>query len=82
MLPNQWKKAMAKPQWLLDKLRADHIGPKKPWGGRRAGAGRPRKRPIGTLVNIKLNNIQKLSLEEMGNGNVEDGIQALIDKYL
>jgi hypothetical protein len=34
------------------------------------------------MFSVKLNSLQRLSLEEMGNGNVEDGLQALVDKYL
>ena len=73
---------MPKPQWLLDKLRREFVGPKKEWGGARAGSGRPRTRPLGGAININVNNIQRLSLEEMGNGSLEAGVQALIDKYL
>ena len=72
----------ARPDWLKARLAAEFSGPKKPWGGARLGAGRPRKRPVATMFSVKLNSIQRLSLEEMGNGNVEDGLQALVDKYL
>jgi len=72
----------ARPDWLKARLAAEFAGPKKPWGGARLGAGRPRIRPIGTAFNVNLNGLQRLSLEEMGNGNVEDGLQALVDKYL
>ena len=72
----------ARPDWLKARLAADFAGPKKPWGGARLGAGRPRIRPIGTAFNVNLNGLQRLSLEEMGNGSIEDGLQALVDKYL
>jgi hypothetical protein len=75
-------KMAARPTWLKERLAAEFSGPKKPWGGARLGAGRPRKRPLGVSFNVRLNSLQRLSLEEMGNGNVEDGLQALVDKYL
>jgi len=57
----------------------------KPWGGARQGAGRPRKRvtPLeGLTIVVKLNNIQNISLREMGNGDLSAGVQKLIDQYL
>ena len=75
-------KMAARPAWLKERLAAEFSGPKKPWGGARLGAGRPRTRPLGVSFNVRLNSLQRLSLEEMGNGNVEDGLQALVDKYL
>jgi len=75
-------KMAARPDWLKARLAAEFAGPKKPWGGARLGAGRPRTRPVGTAFNVRLNGLQRLSLEEMGNGNVEAGLQALVDKYL
>jgi len=72
----------ARPDWLKARLKAEFQGPKKPWGGARLGAGRPRKRPVGVAFNVRLNGLQRLLLEEMGNGNVEDGLQALVDKHL
>lgn len=54
----------------------------KPWGGARQGAGRPRKRVEGLTVAIKLNNIQTLSLRELGDGDIQLGVQRLIDKHL
>lgn len=57
----------------------------RPWGGARKGAGRPRKRvtPLeGLTIVVKLNNIQNISLREMGDGDLNLGVQRLIDKYL
>lgn len=71
---------MGRPSWLSQKIKADLIGPVKPWGGARPGAGRPRTRE--PVTNLRLNNIQRLSLKEMGNGDIQAGVQALIDKYL
>lgn len=63
------------------------VGPVRGWGGKRKGAGRPKKviqeiKPEGLTVIVKLNNIQLLSLKEMGNGSLDAGVQALIDQYL
>lgn len=54
------------------------------WGGYRLGAGRPpKKRSLeGLTIGLKLNTIQELSLKEMGNGDIQRGVQALVDKYL
>ena len=76
-----------KPEWLREKEREkkrNRLGKEiGTWGGRRRGAGRPpRKKPEGDEVIVKLNNIQRLSLQEMGDGDISRGIQALVDKYL
>lgn len=71
---------MGKPSWLKQKIRSELVGPRKQWGGARPGAGRPKtKAPV---VDLRLNNIQRLSLLELGNGDIQAGVQALIDKYL
>jgi hypothetical protein len=36
----------------------------------------------GLTVVVKLNNIQLLSLKEMGNGSLDAGVQVLIDQHL
>lgn len=54
----------------------------KPWGGARQGAGRPRKRVEGLTVAIKLNNIQTMNLRQLGDGDIQVGVQRLIDQYL
>lgn len=65
---------------------------KKPsgWGGKREGAGRPKgykppprpPRPEEEKIKLNLNSIQRKTLEEMGQGNLSKGIQALIDEHL
>lgn len=57
------------------------------WGGKREGSGRKATKPkknvvLGLNVGFKLNRIQEMSLMEMGEGDINKGIQALIDKYL
>ena len=52
------------------------------WGGYRKGAGRPREKDYNQTVNLMLNNIQKTALEEMGDGSLRKGIEALIAKYM
>jgi len=71
-----------KPQWLKDRENAAFSGPKKPWGGYRPGSGRKRSKPVENLINIKLNSIQKMMLQEMGDGDLDIGVQVLIDKHL
>ena len=77
------------PDWLIDKKRqkrrekrAAKLGrPVGEWGGKRQGAGRPREKTPETFK-LQLNNVQRLNLEELGNGNITLGIQKLIDKYV
>ena len=54
----------------------------RPWGGARQGAGRPKKRVEGLTVAIKLNNIQTMNLRELGNGDIQLGVQRLIDLHM
>jgi hypothetical protein len=77
------------PDWLIDKKRqkrrekrAAKLGrPVGEWGGKRQGAGRPREKTPETF-RLQLNNVQRLNLEELGNGVITNGIQKLIDKYV
>lgn len=62
-------------EWWAKKLGRE-IGQ---WGGKREGAGRP-KNKVQENFNLKLNNIQRMNLKELGDGNIERGIQRLIDK--
>ena len=59
------------------------------WGGKRAGAGRPkgykpppRERPEEEKIKLNLNPVQRKTLEEMGQGSLSKGIQKLIDEHL
>jgi len=60
------------------------------WGGKRAGAGRPKgfkppprpPKPEEERIKLDLNPIQRKMLEEMGQGNLSKGIQALINEHL
>ena len=67
-------------------FKATFVGPVRTWGGKRKGAGRPKKikkqMVEGLTVIVKLNNIQLLSLKEMGNESLDAGVQALIDQHL
>ena len=67
-------------------FKATFVGPVRSWGGKRKGAGRPKQikkqMVAGLTVVVKLNNIQLLSLKEMGNGSLDAGVQALIDQHL
>ena len=50
-------------------------------GGARAGAGRPKEK-TEEAATFKLNAIQRKMLAEMGDGDINKGIQALIDQHL
>lgn len=51
-------------------------------GGRRPGAGRPKEKKEEKPFNLVLNSIQEKSLLELGSGDLNKGIQVLVDKYL
>jgi hypothetical protein len=64
------------------------VGPRNTWGGARRGAGRKPWKKVeekpqdGLTVQLKLNNIQKMLLQEMGAGDLNAGVKALIDQHL
>lgn len=75
-----WKRDKAREyrrQWWEKKLGRE-LGT---WGGKRAGAGRP-KTKTQEVFKLNLNNIQKMNLREIGDGDIERGIQRLIDKHV
>ena len=55
-------------------------GTPKGWGGKRKGAGRPSTRKKGTEVILGLNPIQRKLLIEYGNGDLEKGLERLINE--
>lgn len=67
-------------------FKATFVGPVRTWGGKRKGAGRPKKikkqMVEGLTVIVKLNNIQYLLLKEMGDGDINQGLQKLIDQHM
>lgn len=79
--PTFYERHIKKPDWW----KANFVGPVKPWGGKRKGSGRKAKpKPFveGLTIVVKLNRIQRLSLEEMGEGDLSKGIEALVNQYL
>ena len=64
------------------------VGPRNTWGGARKGAGRKpwkkveKKSENLLTVELNLNNIQILLLKELGNGSLNAGVQALIEKEM
>ena len=81
--PTAYEKYMKKPPWWWSQF----VGPPRPWGGRRKGAGRPSTKiqqspKSGLTVVLKMNNIQRLNLEELGEGSLELGIERLIEKHM
>lgn len=82
--PNEWLKAIKREQ--SKKARERRLGrPLGTWGGKRSGAGRkPQIGPKPTHnyeAKLNLNNIQRESLAELGNGDIDKGIQSFIDKH-
>ena len=51
-------------------------------GGRRPGAGRPKEKKEEKPFNLVLNSIQEKNLLDLGSGDLNKGIQVLVDKYL
>ena len=79
--PSFYQRHFKKPDWWWDNF----VGPRRAWGGKRKGAGKKGKpKPIveGLTIVVKLNNIQQLSLKEMGGGDLNRGIEALVNQYL
>lgn len=50
-------------------------------GGYRPGAGRPRVRSYTHRIYVTLDSIQVKLLEDLGQGDVNKGIQAVIERY-
>lgn len=50
-------------------------------GGYRPGAGRPRTRPYTHIAYVTLDRIQLKLIEDLGQGNFNQGIQQLIERY-
>jgi len=50
-------------------------------GGYRPGAGRPRVRSYTHIAYVLLDSIQVKLLQELGQGDVNKGIQAAIERY-
>jgi hypothetical protein len=81
---SQYERYHKKPETFL----ATFVGPRNTWGGARRGAGRPKTKKVeekttdGLTVHLKLNRIQTLLLQELGNGSLDAGVQALIEKEM
>ena len=71
------------PQWIKDQIREQKKkrGDYKGWGGKREGAGRPKQLDRLTIV-VKMNRIKRMNLEELGDGDVQAGVQRLIDDHV
>ena len=71
-----------------DHFKETFVGPRNTWGGRRKGAGRKpwkkeeKKSDDLLTVQLKLNRIQLMLLKELGNGSLDAGVQALVDKEM
>lgn len=79
--------ALAEAWQIIEKRRKDDLSQKlgRPvgtWGGRREGGFGKQLRPYNTVVKIELNSVQKKILTEMGDGNIDKGIQKLIDEAM
>jgi hypothetical protein len=82
------------PEWRLEQIyqdmvkkrqatRAKKLGrPVTTWGGKRAGAGRPKILKQKTTLDLELNPIQVKILAEMGEGSIEQGILKLINENM
>lgn len=80
---SEYKKYYKKPSWYWDEF----VGPRTKRGGKRPGAGRPstkiqQPKKEGLTVTLKINNIATLNLKELGDGDIERGIERLIEKHM
>jgi hypothetical protein len=79
-----------KPEWLKELQREKRRAARAKrlnrvigkWGGSRKGAGRKRERPYDAMVYINHTRIQLQILLDMGNGDLNAGVQKLIDENL
>lgn len=82
-----------KPEWLVlkqrehnRKLREKRLGrPVGTWGGKRQGAGTKKRADRiekTDSISLKLNSIQKKILMEIGNGDMNAGVQELINQHI
>jgi hypothetical protein len=72
---------------LIEKRRKEELSKKLgrtvgTWGGKRKGAGKPRQLTYNTVAKLELNSVQKKMLAEMGDGNIDKGIQKLINEAM
>jgi len=81
---SQYEKYHKRPEHFKESF----VGPRNTWGGARKGAGRKpwkkeeKKAENLLTVELKLNRIQTLLLKELGNGSLDAGVQALIEKEM
>jgi hypothetical protein len=79
-----------KPEWLVlyerEKRRAarsKRLGrPIGTWGGKREKTGRPRTRDYTNIVKINITKVQELILIDIGNGDLNVGIERLINEHI
>jgi hypothetical protein len=72
---------------LIEKRRKEEMSKKLgrtvgTWGGKRKGAGKPRTLTYNTVAKIELNPVQKKILTEMGDGDINKGIEKLINEAM
>jgi hypothetical protein len=72
---------------LIEKRRKEELSKKLgrtvgTWGGKRKGAGKPRTLTYNTVAKLELNPVQKKVLTEMGDGDINKGIEKLINEAM
>jgi len=72
---------------LIEKRRKEELSKKLgrtvgTWGGKRKGAGKPRTLTYNTVAKLELNSVQKKILTEMGDGDINKGIEKLINEAM
>jgi len=72
---------------LIEKRRKEELSKKLgrtvgTWGGKRKGAGKPRTLTYNTMAKLELNPVQKKILTEMGDGDINKGIEKLINEAM
>ena len=79
-----------KPEWLILKQREARRTQREKklgrtvgrWGGTRIGAGRPKVRVFDYTIGINVSSLQYKMLLEMGDGDLSNGVIALIKEYI
>lgn len=84
--PEPFKYTEEKRQSLAEKrreYRAKKLGrPIGKHGGYRKGSGRKKTRPWTHEVKLELQSIQVQLIKDMGQGDLDKGVQLLIEKYV
>lgn len=79
--------ALAEAWQIIEKRRKEEMSKKLgrqigTWGGEREGGFGKKSKPYNTVIKLQLNSVQQKILTEMGDGNIAQGIEKLINENM